>query len=272
MLSQQQYTKELAEAERYHNSEARHQSNDTIIAMLKVGGSSTNNNNNNKQQYTDEENEAYNTIINNIKDPQELYAILHEMKQKRLHRTTNNNNKPRRRRRYQQRSKSKRRVSRSSSSGSDDTPTLDIPSSTTESSTSFIDTLSNLLFPFHSIFTNQEGTTDNDTIDEDTPVSSSFDNILSFLGYDNSNDSGIASHYECGSSDSTTNAESTCSSFDSSTANNLADSFFNIMWNKKKSSTTRQKYYRRSSSVSSSAISPRNVEDSWVTKDELNEW
>lgn len=271
MLSQQQYTKELAEAERYYNSEARQQSNDANnLINSNVGGSSPNNNN--KQQYTDEENEAYNTIINNIKDPQELYAILHKMKQKRLHRTNTNtnNNKPRRRHRYQQRSKSKRRVSRSSSSSSEDTPTLDTPSSTT-GSTSFIDTLTGLLFPFHSIF--QDTNNDNDTIDEqeDTPPASSpFDTIMSYLGYDNSNDD--AGHYECGSaSDSTTNAESSCSSFDSSTANNLADSFFNIMWNKK-SNSSRKKYYRRSSSISSSAISPRNVEDSWVTKDELNEW
>ena len=131
-----------------------------------------------------------------------------------------------------------------------------------------IDTLSNLLFPFHSIFTNQD-TTDNDTLDEqedDTPASSPLDNIMSFLGYDNSNDAG---HYECGSSDSTTN-DSCSSSFDSST--NFVDSFnvFNILWNKKKSNSSSREKYRRSSS--SSAISPRNVEDSWVTKDELNEW
>ena len=272
MLSQQQYTKELAEAERYYSSAARgQQSNDAIninIMINNVGGSSPNANNNNKQQYTDEENEAYNTIINNIKDPQELYAILHEMKQKRLHRTTNNS-KPRRHRRYQQkRSKSKRRVSRSSSSSSEDTPTLDTPSPTAESTTSFIDTLSNLLFPFHSI-THKEKALDEQ--EEDTPASSPFDNILSFLGYDNSN-TNDAGHYECGSSDST-NESSSSSSFDSST--NFVDSFnvFNILWNKKKSnSSSTEKYYRRSSSISSSAISPRNVEDSWVTKDELNEW
>jgi len=264
MLSQQQYTKELAEAERYHNSAARQQSND----VNNVGGSSPNN----KQQYTDEENAAYNTIINNIKDPQELYAILHEMKQKRLHRTNNNNNKPRRHRhqRQQRRSKSKRRVSRGSSS-SDDTPTLDTPSSTTESSTTLIDTLSNFLFPFHSIF--QDTDNNNNTLDEqeeDTPASSPFDTIMSYLGYDNSN-TNDAGHYECGSSDSTTNGESSCSSsFDSST--NLVDSFniFNI-WNNKKSNSSSREKYRRSSS-GSSAISPRNVEDSWVTKDELNEW
>ena len=270
MLSQQQYTKELAEAERYHNSAARQQSIDASN-LSNVGGSCPNNNN--KQQYTDEENEAYNTIINNIKDPQELYAILHEMKRKRLHRTANNNNsKPHRHRykRQQRRSKSKRRVSRSSSSSSEDTLTLDVPSPTADRSSSFIDTLSNLLFPFHSIF---QDTNYNDKLDEqeeDTPASSPFDNIMSFLGYDNSN-TNDAGHYECGSSDSTTNAESTCSSFDSSTANNLADSFFNIMWNKKKSKSSSREKYRRSSS-GSSAISPRNVEDSWVTKDELNEW
>ena len=265
MLSQQQYTKELAETERYYNSEARRQPSANDNNNNNVGGSSPNN----KQQYTDEENEAYNTIINNIKDPQELYQILHKMKQKRLHRTNTNNNKSRRHRyQRQRRSKSKRRVSRSSSGSSEDTPTLDTPlSTTTDRSATLIDTLSGLLFPFHSI-THQD-TTDNDTLDEqedDTPASSPFDNIMSFLGYDNSNDAG---HYECGSSDSTTN-DSCSSSFDSST--NFVDSFnvFNILWNKKKSNSSSREKYRRSSS--SSAISPRNVEDSWVTKDELNEW
>ena len=136
MLSQQQYTKELAETERYYNSEARRQPSANDNNNNNVGGSSPNND----KQYTNEETEAYNTIINNIKDPQELYQILHKMKQKRLHRTNtnNNNNKPRRHRyQRQRRSKSKRRVSRSSSGSSEDTPTLDVPSSTTESSTTF---------------------------------------------------------------------------------------------------------------------------------------